>query len=974
LDVDVRSGTPEPNREKGASEQPPEFAQHVRDALRHLHDRPRLQTHPLARYVSTDDSKRSTGRGKTLQDTLLAAVEAMRPAADARGDGIAGRSYQLLVQRYVDGGEAAEVQSKLAIGKTEYYAEHQRAIDAVTSWLWERLGATVPEMVRSTTKSVTPAMSALSDVLPTTRPIDQRPRHNLSVQLTSFVGREEEIAKVRQLLSAHRLVSLTGTGGCGKTRLALQVVGSLVDDYSDGIWYVELAPLADSSLVAPTIAAMLGVQEQPDRPLLTTLVDTLRPKRLLLILDNCEHLIEVAAHLVEALLRGCPTIRILATSREALGVGGEAAWRVPSLPIPPQRSPTADAIDLAALARFDGILLFIERAQLVDPEFALTQANAPIVAQICWRLDGIPLAIELAAARVKMLSVERIAARLDDQFRLLTGGSRTALPRQQTLRATIDWSYALLSESERRLLRSLSVFAGGFTLEAAEAVCADVGAGSGVLGSGGGEAASTQHLAPNPQEDVLDLLTQLVDKSLVQVEKQEGEERYRLLETIRQYGRDRLFDAGEGESVRNRHFDWFVAFAERAEPELIGPRQVAWLDRLELEHDNLRVALAWGLDSRPSILGLRLAAALWRLWHVRDHESEGLDWLRRALSVPGAQAATIARAKALQGVVELSGVVIGGNSAEGLRAAEESLTVCQEIGDQEGAAWSMAMVGRYVIYEADYSRAGSLLEQARVLARQVNARWVLGQVLEGLGELAATRGSLLVARQRFEESLALFRAIGDRRAISSACYWIGVDAGLLGDYATARERLSEALSIMRELRGRSLCCFVLLPLAAFARVEGDYEQSRVFVEECLAIARDIGSRWLNGWGLLCAGWLARDEGDGVRATALTTAALRLSHTAMAPTYIRQCLVNLGILAVETGHVRRGLRLLGASGRMGDIASLLYERLQDDPQAHQASQTAARAALGDREFELAWAEGQVMTLEQAVDYALEASDA
>jgi non-specific serine/threonine protein kinase len=469
---------------------------------------------------------------------------------------------------------------------------------------------------------------------------------------------------------------------------------------------------------------------------------------------------------------------------------------------------------------------------------------------------------------------------------------------------------------------------------------------------------------------VFDLLTQLVDKSLVQVEKREGEERYRLLETIRQYARDRLVDAGESEAVRNRHFDWFLELAERVEPELIGPEQVAWLDRLETDHDNFRAALAWGLDGRSAILGLRLVAALWRLWHVRDRQTEGLDWLRRALTAPGAQVATTARAKALQGVVELTLFAVGGSSAEQARAAEESLTICQDVGDRTGSAWSMDMVGRYAISQGDYARAESLLEHAIALAREVKARWAMAQVLEGLGYLALVRGNLLDAQQRFGESLTLFRDLGDRRAIASSCSWIGYNAVLLGDYAVARARFGEALSISRELHSQSWYGFALLQLAAMARIEGSYEQSRRSIEEALAIARDIGARWLHGSGLAAAGWLARAERDNERAKALTAAALRLFNAAVFSRGIDGCLRNLGILAVEAGRVRRGACLLGASDRMGDLDRVIYGLLLGNHEAYLAYRATARTMLGDREFEAAWAEGQAMTLDQAVAYALE----
>jgi tetratricopeptide (TPR) repeat protein len=472
--------------------------------------------------------------------------------------------------------------------------------------------------------------------------------------------------------------------------------------------------------------------------------------------------------------------------------------------------------------------------------------------------------------------------------------------------------------------------------------------------------------------EVFDLLTQLVDKSLVQVETHEGKERYRLLETIRQYGRDRLVDAGEAENVRNNHFDWFLELAERGEPELIGPRQVAWLDRLETEQDNFRAALSWGLDRRPAIEGLRLAGALWRLWFVRDRESEGLDWLRQALTAPGAEAPTAARAKALQGVWELTHFAAGASSLEQARAAEESLTICQEIGDQVGAAWSIQMVGRQACYQVDYVRARALLEQALVLAQKEHARWVMAQVLEGLGVLAVGGDDLIVARRHFEEAQGLFRELGDRRAICIACSWAGSAARLLGDYATAQARWSEGLRISRELGSRVRTAHFLMRLAALSNIDGDYEQSRALLAEGRTIARDIGARWLNGLGLVLSEWLARLEGDNNQALALTIEALKSFHASAVPRGVRLCLGNLGVLATEAGRVRLGVGLLAGAASIRDVDRVPW-RLYDDPRAGEAAKDAARTALGDREFELAWAEGQAMTREQAVAYALAEND-
>ncbi len=441
----------------------------------------------------------------------------------------------------------------------------------------------------------------LPSEFPPLKTLDTLP-NNLPIQLTSFIGREREIEAVRRLLSTTRLLTLTGSGGVGKTRLALQAAVDMLEAFADGVWLVELAPLSNPALVSHSVATVFSVREDKGRPLMNALQEYLRTKNLLLILDNCEHLLDACAQLVDTLLRTCPGLKIIASSREALGVAGETPFRVPSLSLPdPRQLPTIEN-----LTQFDAVQLFIERAIAVKPDFQVTNANAPAVAQVCHRLDGIPLAIELAAARVKGLAVEQIAARLDDRFRLLTGGSRTALPRQQTLRTSIDWSYDLLSEKERVLLRRLSVFVGDWTLEAGEVVCID---------------------NDSEASEVLDLLLRLVDKSLVVVEEQEGEARYRLLETIRQYARDKLLESGEAEQVRARHLEFFLTFAEKARPALRGIEQLKLLNRQRSEYENLRTAIVWALgdsDIKDTLRsngktesGLRLVYALEQLGDVQ---------------------------------------------------------------------------------------------------------------------------------------------------------------------------------------------------------------------------------------------------------------------------------------------------------------------------------------------------------------------
>lgn len=401
---------------------------------------------------------------------------------------------------------------------------------------------------------------------------------NLPHQTTSFIGREQEMAELKRRLSTTHLLTLTGVGGTGKTRLSLQLAADLLQTYPDGVWWVELAPLADPALVPTEVAAVLGVREEPGRACMATLTDELRPKHLLLILDNCEHLLAACGELAEALLPDCPQLQILVTSREALGVPSEKTFPVPSLALP--EVGLLPPID--SLAQYESIRLFSDRARVMQPDFTVTDTTAPAVAQICRRLDGLPLAIELAAATMQSLDVDQMAAKLDDRFRMLTGGSRTALPRQQTLKTLCDWCFSLLSEPERDLLCRLSVFAGGWTLAAAAAVCMDT---------------NVEQSAAKLSNDIPDLLAHLVDQSLVIAVEQWGETRYHMLETLRQYAQDKLWASGEGEGVRDRHLAYFRQWSAVLEPQLSGP------DPLQVERHNLRAALQWGQEEDDMVWG-----------------------------------------------------------------------------------------------------------------------------------------------------------------------------------------------------------------------------------------------------------------------------------------------------------------------------------------------------------------------------------
>jgi predicted ATPase/DNA-binding CsgD family transcriptional regulator len=620
----------------------------------------------------------------------------------------------------------------------------------------------------------------------------ERTPNNLPSALSSFVGRKKELAEVRQLLEDTRLLTLTGAGGCGKTRLALAAADDLVATFADGLWLVDLAPLADPSLVPQAVASTLGLREQPGRSLTKTLSDNLASKRVLLVLDNCEHLIEACAGLAESLLRSCPELRVLATSREALGITGEVAWPVPSLSLPDlRRMPNTDG-----LSWYESVRLFVERTEAVKPTFALTEQNAPSVAKICYRLDGIPLAIELAAARAKVLSTEEISERLDDCFALLTAGNRTALPRHRALRATMDWSHELLPEQEQILFRRLSVFSGGFTLKAAESVCA-------------GE--------DFERSNVLDLLSHLVDKSLVIVWENSTGTRYRLLETVRQYGRERL-DESEDE-VERRHAGFFVGLAEEAEGELSGSDQARWLTRLQTEHDNLRAALSWSLGEKRDLgFGVRLAAALWPFWFARGYLSEGRRWLESAVSQSG-HAAPHAWAKALNGAGWLATFQDEYGAAKVM--IEEGLALYRELGDKEGIASSLVYLGFVAVLgqRTDVPLA-SLLEEATVLKQDLRDRRTVANLLALEGLVALGRGDLEQAVALNEEGLALFRQVSDVLGVVACLTNIGLMMLAQDDYERSATLLRESLRLARGLDHKLYIQYGIIGLAGVAASQG----------------------------------------------------------------------------------------------------------------------------------------------------------
>ncbi len=775
--------------------------------------------------------------------------------------------------------------------------------------------------------------------------------------LTRFVGRQQEVAAVKQLLSRTRVLTLTGVGGVGKTRLAMRIAAEVAGDFPDGVFWVELAALHDAALVPQALAKSLDLRESPKQSLADTLAHYLLSKHLLLVLDNCEHLLSAVTPLGQHLLRTAPDVRMLATSRQPLGMSGETAWLVPSLSLPPLESnvPSSMSNVVGDIGRSDAVQLFLERASAILPEFTLTAQNAAAIVQICRRLDGLPLAIELAAARVKVLTVEQIAARLDDAFGLLTGGNRLALiPRHQTLRAAMDWSYDLLSADEQQLFRRLAVFAGGFTLEAAEYVCARMR-----VGEPGGS-------LPDPHTPLLDLLSDLVDKSLVISETLgRSEARYHLLETIRQYALEQLEASEELNTLRARHLDWYLALAERAAAELSGAEQVAWLARLEQEHDNLSAALRWAQARGGDELALRLALALSGFWDSRGYLSEGRErW------------------------VELLGRI-------------EKMEADLRIKALNAAAW---LAWR----QDDNDTAGALFEQSQALARTAGAPHALARALAGLGEVARSRSNYPVALGYFEESLALYRALEDKRAVANTLKNLGNVAWEQGNFAAARSHYHSGLAIQRELADESGIAVTLFNLGGIAMAQGDYAAARPLLAESLALGRALGNKRMIAFALRSLGTVALKQGDAAAARApseesvalfrelgekinlafslhnLASVIQRQGDPATAAALVREalfllqqpgykrgiwiCLDHLAQLAYALGQLLRSAHLFGAAEALRDSVNVPLEPSERAERERMIS--AMRSTLGRDAFAAAWADGRALTLDAAMSYARE----
>jgi predicted ATPase len=721
------------------------------------------------------------------------------------------------------------------------------------------------------------------------------------------------LAEIQQLLTPSpdrsagavegvRLLTLTGHGGTGKTRLALQAATALLAAFPDGVWWVELAPLADPALIPQTVAAVLGLKEEPDRPLLRTLTHHLRGKRALLILDNCEHVIQASAQLAEAVLRACPRVCLLVSSRELLGVAGERALVVPSLAAPqPQAGPSLDD-----LRSYDAVRLFVARAATAAPHFALTAQNMAAVVQVCWRLDGIPLALELAAARLRMLSVEQLAARLDDVFRLLTGGNRTALPRHQTLQALIDWSYDLLPDPEQKLLRRLAAFAGGWTLEAAESVCAGEGLEA---------------------EAIAGLLGRLIDKSLVLVEEQKEAARYRLMETIRQYTQAKLAASGEADEARGRHADYYLAWAEAVRQNATSVLQPAWLDRMEREHDNLRAALGW-CQSAPSRaeLGLRLTHRLMWLWYSHGYWGEARGWLEGALAQPGA-----ANYPHWQGLVFV------------------------ELG------MSLASLGDYVSAQAKIAHGLRLFQE---LGDRPNSAWAIDR----LGWLARERGDGATARARLEQSLALYRELGDKSGICLSTQTLAEAMSMQGDLVAAKALLEENLKLARQLENTNAISWSFNHLGHIAQLEGEYGEAIRLHEASLKPFRELGVRHIGRiWAHQSLGETYLAQGEAPMAAAHFVEALLMARELGERAATAWCMAGLAGAAAVNEEPERAAWLWGAAEALR--RSLGAREAPASHATRERLRAMAQEQIGQAAFAQQWEAGEAVPASEAIERAL-----
>jgi predicted ATPase/DNA-binding SARP family transcriptional activator len=764
----------------------------------------------------------------------------------------------------------------------------------------------------------------------------------LPAEATSFVGRETELTTIAELLSLSRLVTLTGPGGSGKSRLALRAGARAAGRYPGGVWLAELVPVSRPELVTSVVAQVLSAREEPGRTLLDGIIGRLRDAEALLIVDNCEHVADAVAELAVALLRGCPRLRVLATSQTRLGVPGEATW-----PVPPLTVPACGEADPGAAAEAESVRLFCDRAALARPGFALTGQNVAAVADVCRQLDGIPLAIELAAARVSALTTAQLVARLDDRFRVLTGGSRAGLPRHRTLQAAIEWSHDLLSETEQVCFRRMAVFAGGCTIDAVEAVCPDDAL---------------------PLAVVFETVTALVDRSLLTTEERFGSMRYGMLESIHEYALGRLAAAGEAAALRRRHRDWLLDFAGRA--DLGGPDQAAWLDLLEAEVDNFGAGLerslapAGGNPDRDPVSALTLAGALAPFWMVRGPVALGRRVLDAALAAAGQDAGQRLRAIALDGAGRLASIQADQDAQQAYQ--QESLSIWRELGDDGRVASCLSDLGSVAHFRGDYPAAEIRYREALDLAERAGDAQQMGQALSGLGRLALHQGDQAAATRYYTESMARFCDVGDLRRATLILGNLGVVAINLGDLKLAGERLGEHLENARRLGDHKLTAGALTNLGLVACRAGDLDRAAALHRQALELIGQLGDRRLAVVALGNLGLVAAQRRDYPAAARFHLHSLVLAEAVGERRSVAEILEELAAVESAGGDPARAATLFGgAEAIRADIGAPVPG--PDLARLDEARAAAARV-LGEEAFAAAYQAGRRMSVGQAVGFA------
>ncbi len=755
----------------------------------------------------------------------------------------------------------------------------------------------------------------------------------LPAETTSFIGRESELATIDDLLGLSRLLTLTGPSGSGKTRLALRAGAQVADQYPDGVWLIELAPVTSPDLVTAVAASALSVREEPGQALAESVAAQLRDAEALLIVDNCEHVLDAAGELIARLLRACPALRVLATSQSRLGLVGEASW-----PVPPLILPDPAARDPEVVAQAEAVRLLRDRAALARPGFTLTAQNAPAVSEICRRLDGIPLALELAAARLNALSAGQLAARIDDRFRLLAGGGRGGLPRHRTLQAAIEWSHDLLSETEQICFRRLAVFSGGCTLEAAEAVCADDSLSA---------------------AEIFETVTALVDRSLLTAEERCGSMRYGMLESIHQFARTQLERAGESAELSRRHLEWLLGYARQADLE--GPDQGAWLDLLETDLENFRIGLEDGSAAEPR---LELAGLLAPFWMVRGHTGLGRRWLEGALAAAGPDAPPRLRAAALDGLGQLAAVQADYEAQRSCQ--QESLAIWRTLGDDARVASCLGDLGSAAHIRGEYADARATYAEALELANGAHDSQLMARCLSGLGRLALHQGDLARACDYYTDSMAYFRRVGDLRRATLILGNLGVVALNQGEFDLARARFEEHLGNARKIGDRKLIGGALTNLGSVVYNCGDLDTAADLHAEALALAEQVGDRRLASVALTNLGLVMLARKDYPAARGYLRRSLDLAEAVGERRAVAESLEELAGVEAAAGEMDRAAALFGASQALraaigAPVPAPDLARISD-------ALAAVRLALGDQQFEAARARGVAMSAAGAIALA------